>query len=73
MDMAEMHMQSALFRKETRILPLAVHNLIDYPETDDENWRVHTVLTKENGKMKLKKGELRKLDAFLKEVNNNAG
>jgi succinate dehydrogenase/fumarate reductase flavoprotein subunit len=67
MDMAEMHMRSALFRKETRIVPLSVHYNIDYPETDDENWRVHTVLTRENGKMKLSKGELRKLNTTLKE------
>ncbi|MBS4025965.1 MAG: hypothetical protein KGZ96_09870 [Clostridia bacterium] len=65
-------MQAALFRKETRFLPVSVHYRVDYPETDNENWLKHTVLTKENGEVKLTTRVPRKLEDFLKEVDVDA-
>ena len=72
MDMAEMHLRSALFRTESRILPAAIHYRVDHPETDDRNWRRHTVLKKEKGDMKFSTRDLVKLDTFLKEVDVDA-
>ena len=71
-DMAEMHMRSALFRTESRILPAAIHYRVDYPDSDNENWRKHTVLKRENGEIKISTRGLKKLETFLKEVDVDA-
>jgi succinate dehydrogenase/fumarate reductase flavoprotein subunit len=71
-DMAEMHLRAALFRTESRYLPVSVHCRIDYPETDNENWLKHTVLAKENGEVKLTARTPRKLADLLKEVDVDA-
>ena len=39
---AELIIRSALWRKESR----GLHYTLDYPETDDEHWRVDTILRK---------------------------
>ena len=72
MDMAEMHVRSALFRTESRVLPAAIHYRVDYPEADDENWRKHTVLKREKGEIKISTRELKKLETFLREVDVDA-
>ena len=54
LDTAEMIARSALFRTETR----GNHNREDYPEMDNENWLCHTLLRKENSRMKLSKGPI---------------
>ena len=37
---------SCLFRTESR----GHHNRTDYPETDDQNWRCHTIVKQESDK-----------------------
>ena len=39
---AELIIRSALWRKESR----GLHYTLDYPETDDEHWKVDTILRK---------------------------
>ena len=45
-DAAELTFGSALFRKESR----GHHNRIDYPDTDNKNWRCHTIATLDGDK-----------------------
>lgn len=54
LDTAELIARSALFRTETR----GTQNREDYPEMDNENWLCHTLLRKENDRMKLSKGPI---------------
>lgn len=68
-DMAEMHMRSAIFRTESRDNASTLHYRVDYPETDNENWRKHTVLQMENSEIRLDTRELNKLEDFLSEAN----
>jgi succinate dehydrogenase/fumarate reductase flavoprotein subunit len=46
LDAAETTMGSALFRTESR----GHHNRTDFPETDNNNWRCHTIVSGKNGK-----------------------
>lgn len=50
---AEMHLQAALFRKESRFMPNGFHYRIDYPERDDKNWKKLSVIHQVNGKMQI--------------------
>jgi succinate dehydrogenase/fumarate reductase flavoprotein subunit len=50
---AELHMRSALFRKESRFLQTGFHYRIDYPERDDKNWTKQTVIRNIGGEMKI--------------------
>ncbi|MEI7670753.1 MAG: FAD-binding protein [Deltaproteobacteria bacterium] len=52
LDTAEMIARSSLFRTETR----GTQNREDYPEMDNVNWLCHTLLRKEDGRIKLSKG-----------------
>ena len=63
--LGEMHLRAALFRKETRICPVAVHYRIDYPETDNVNWRKHTVLREKDGEIEVFSRPLRRLKDVL--------
>ncbi len=45
-DAAELTIGSALFRTESR----GHHNRTDFPETDNRNWRCHTIVSEKNGK-----------------------
>ncbi|MBS3918159.1 MAG: FAD-dependent oxidoreductase [Deltaproteobacteria bacterium] len=68
--LGEMHLRAALFRKETRICPVAVHYRIDYPETDNINWRKHTVLRQgDDGTMEVCSRPLRRLKDISTEDN----
>jgi succinate dehydrogenase / fumarate reductase flavoprotein subunit len=49
LDMAEVVTASALNRKESR----GGHAREDYPERDDGNWLKHTLIWKEDGKLKI--------------------
>jgi len=57
---AEMHLRSALFRTESRLVPM--HYRTDYPKPDDENWKSVLVSARkrdggmEIGKMRLDAG-----------------
>lgn len=46
LDAAEITIGSCLFRTESR----GHHNRTDFPDTDDQNWRCHTVVKQEGGK-----------------------
>ena len=46
LDAAEITIGSCLFRNESR----GHHNRIDFPDTDDQNWRCHTIIKQEGGK-----------------------
>jgi succinate dehydrogenase / fumarate reductase flavoprotein subunit len=46
LDAAELTFGSALFRKESR----GHHNRTDYPDTDDKQWRCHTIATLDGDK-----------------------
>jgi succinate dehydrogenase/fumarate reductase flavoprotein subunit len=50
---AELHMQAALFRKESRFMPNGFHFRIDYPERDDKNWKKLSVIRNAGGKMQI--------------------
>jgi succinate dehydrogenase / fumarate reductase flavoprotein subunit len=49
LDMAEVITISALNRTESR----GGHSREDYPDRDDENWLKHTLICKDNGKLKI--------------------
>jgi fumarate reductase (CoM/CoB) subunit A len=46
LDAAEVTIGSALFREESR----GHHNRTDFPETDNRNWRCHTIVIGKDGK-----------------------
>ncbi len=46
LDAAELTIGSALFRTESR----GHHNRTDFPETDNKNWRCHTIVSQKDGK-----------------------
>ncbi len=54
LDAAELTFGSALFRKESR----GHHNRMDYPETDDKNWRCHTIAALDGDKPKYTKRDV---------------
>ncbi len=45
-DAAQLTIGSALFRTESR----GHHNRTDFPETDNKNWRCHTIVSRKDGK-----------------------
>lgn len=49
LDVAELAIRCALFRKESR----GHHYREDYPQMDDKNWRVQTIIKMEAGKPKI--------------------
>jgi succinate dehydrogenase/fumarate reductase flavoprotein subunit len=51
--MAGLHMQAALFRKESRILQNGFHYRIDYPQRDDKNWVKQSVIRNVGGKVQI--------------------
>jgi succinate dehydrogenase/fumarate reductase flavoprotein subunit len=53
-DAAELTFGSALFRKESR----GHHNRMDYPGTDNENWRCHTIATLDGDRPKYTKRDV---------------
>jgi len=54
LDAAELTFGSALFRKESR----GHHNRFDYPETDDKNWRCHTIAYLDGDEMSFKQRDV---------------
>lgn len=54
LDTAELTFGSAMFRKESR----GHHNRMDYPETDDKNWRCHTIAALDGDKPKYTKRDV---------------
>jgi len=58
LDIAEIVTRSALFRTESR----GAHYRIDYPKRDDENWRCHTQVKLELGKMTISKTPIKMIE-----------
>jgi len=56
MDCADMAAFASLFRTESRWG--LYHNRADYPERDNENWFCHSLLSKQDGKMSIKKKDV---------------
>jgi succinate dehydrogenase/fumarate reductase flavoprotein subunit len=54
LDAAELTFGSALFRKESR----GHHNRFDYPETDNKDWRCHTIAYLDGERMSFKKRDV---------------
>lgn len=53
-DIAEMVTRAALYRKESR----GAHYRRDYPNQNDEDWRVNIIIKKKRGKMALSKASI---------------
>ena len=56
MDCADMAAFASLFRTESRWG--LYHNRADYPERDNENWFCHSLLSKQDGKMTIRKKDV---------------
>ncbi|HUT64551.1 MAG TPA: FAD-binding protein [Spirochaetota bacterium] len=53
-DAAEITVGSALFRTESR----GHHNRVDFPETDNKNWRCHSIVVRKSGKAEYSKRDV---------------
>jgi len=54
LDTAEATFRSAMFREESR----GHHNRTDFPDTDDQNRRCHTIIARDGDKPKLSKRDV---------------
>jgi succinate dehydrogenase/fumarate reductase flavoprotein subunit len=54
LDTAELTLRAAMFREESR----GHHNRTDFPETDDQNWRCHTVISQNGDAPKVSKRDV---------------
>jgi hypothetical protein len=65
-DAAELTFGSALFRKESR----GHHNRTDFPDTDDKNWRCHTIASWTGQKPPTARGMSSIQGSSRKKINN---
>ncbi len=54
LDTAELTLRAAMFREESR----GHHNRTDFPETDDKNWRCHTIISRNGDRPKISKRDV---------------
>jgi succinate dehydrogenase/fumarate reductase flavoprotein subunit len=54
LDTAELTLRAAMFREESR----GHHNRTDFPQTDDKNWRCHTIINQAADGAKLSKRDV---------------
>jgi succinate dehydrogenase/fumarate reductase flavoprotein subunit len=66
LDCADMAAAASLNRTESRWG--LYHNRVDYPDRDEGNWRCHTILTRENDEIVIKK---REVQPFVVEIADN--
>ncbi|MEO0763052.1 MAG: hypothetical protein AAFZ09_14815, partial [Pseudomonadota bacterium] len=66
LDCADMAAAASLYRTESRWG--LYHNRVEYPGRDEENWRCHTILTREDGEIRHAK---RAVEPYVVEIEDH--